>query len=200
MSDRTELEIYSLLPAHSHGAYTLMLSEKDGARKLPILIGAFEAQAIAIELEDMRPSRPLTHDLFVNFMNIFNFNVSEVVINDFSEGVYYSEIVCELNGRHERIDSRTSDAIALAAKLKCPIYAYEKVMSEVSYEFNEEEKEVDSPGRLSHEELIPVSKSTSGFEKYSMEELETLLEEVIAMEDYARAVKIRDEIAKRNKK
>jgi bifunctional DNase/RNase len=198
MSDKIALHIVSILPAHSHGAYTLVLGEETGNRKLPVLIGAFEAQAIAMEIEGMKPSRPLTHDLFVQAMQAMEVEVEEVMINDLQEGIFFSRIRCKRGFDSFELDSRTSDAIALATKFKCPIYVTAKIMDEAAYDGDEKEAEtLESPGRMAHEELIPSSKSHAGLESYSLEELEAMLEESIRDEDYTRAAKIRDEIKKR---
>lgn len=200
MTNRTELELISIVPAHSHGAYTLILGEKNGNRNLPVLIGAFEAQAIAMELESMKPSRPLTHDLFVSALKSYDIAVSEILINDLQEGIFFSRVICNRQGERVEIDSRTSDAIALAIKFQCPIYCVDTVLDEAGYENDEEpESSEETPGRVIHEELIPVSKTHSGFDSFNIDDLENMLEEAIRDEDYSRAAKIRDEIAKRKK-
>jgi bifunctional DNase/RNase len=164
-----------------------------------VLIGAFEAQAIAMEIEGMKPSRPLTHDLFVQAMQAMEVEVEEVMINDLQEGIFFSRIRCKRGFDSFELDSRTSDAIALATKFKCPIYVSAKIMDEAAYDGDEKEAEsLESPGRMAHEELIPSSKSHAGLESYSLEELEAMLEESIRDEDYTRAAKIRDEIKKRS--
>lgn len=198
MPERSELELLSIVPAHSHGAYTLILREKNGKRHLPVLIGAFEAQAIAMELEGIRPSRPLTHDLFILTLQSFQIIIREVVITDLQEGIFFSEICCVQNGDEAMIDSRTSDAIAIATKFHCPIFCLSKVLEEAGYEMEEEQHaESEQPGRVIHEELIPISKSHSGISEFDMEELERMLEEAIRDEDYTKAARIRDEISKR---
>jgi len=200
MTNRTELELISIVPAHSHGAYTLILGEKNGNRNLPVLIGAFEAQAIAMELEGMKPSRPLTHDLFVSTLKSYDIAVSEILINDLQEGIFFSRVICDRQGEKVEIDSRTSDAIALAIKFQCPIYCNDAVLDEAGYENDDEpETSEETPGRVIHEELIPVSKTHSGFDSFTLDDLENMLEEAIRDEDYSRAAKIRDEIAKRKK-
>ncbi|MBL7812438.1 MAG: bifunctional nuclease family protein [Bacteroidetes bacterium] len=201
MSQKAELEILSIVPAHSQGAYTLVLAEKNGSRKLPVLIGGFEAQAIAMELEGMKPSRPLTHDLMVDSFNAFGVEVTEVYIHSLSEGIFFSKILCSLNGQNFELDSRTSDAIALAAKFHCPVYADMQLLDEAAYEIEEHDEvaPADEPGRVVHDDLVPVSKSHSGYSSFSMDELENLLEEAIRDEDYTKAAKIRDEIARRKK-
>lgn len=194
-----ELQIISIIPAHSHGAYTLILANESGDKNLPVLIGTFEAQAIAMEIEGMKSSRPLTHDLFADTLREIGFTVTRVDITDIKEGIFFSTITLDKTGETIIMDSRTSDAIALAAKFKAPIYCSEKVMDEAAYEADETEqgKEEDLPGRVAHEELVPVSKSHTGFGSYSLEELEEMLDEAIRDEDYSRAAKIRDEIARR---
>jgi bifunctional DNase/RNase len=200
MSAKIALNIVSILPAHSHGAYTLVLGENEGNRKLPVLIGAFEAQAIAMEVEGIKPSRPLTHDLFVQAMQAMEVEVEEVMITDLQEGIFFSKIRCKRAFDSFELDSRTSDAIALAVKFRCPIFVDPKVMDEAAYEGdNTEAESIESPGRMAHEELIPGSKTHAGLEDHSMEELEIMLEEAIRDEDYTRAAKIRDEIKKRTK-
>lgn len=200
MSQRLELDIISIVPAHSHGAYTLILGEKNGKRKLPVLIGAFEAQAIAMELEGMKPSRPLTHDLFVQAMQAMEVEVTQVLINDLHEGIFFSKVLCKKGFDEFELDSRTSDAIALAVKFKCPVYVHANIMDEAAYDTDDTTEDTgESPGRVAHEELIPVSKTHTGLDEYSLEELDNMLEEAIRDEDYTRAAKIRDEINKRKK-
>ncbi len=197
---RIELELVSIVPAHSHGAYTLILNEKNGSRSLPVLIGAYEAQAIAMELEGMKPSRPLTHDLYVNSLLAFDITVKEIEITDLQEGIFFSQIHCIRQGETASIDSRTSDAIAVAAKFHCPIWCDSKILDEAGYEMNDNPGQEDEmPGRVAHEELIPVSKSHASMDSYTMEELEGMLEEAIRDEDYTKAARIRDEISKRKK-
>lgn len=196
MENRIELEIITIVPAHSHGAYTLVLGEKSGERKLPVLIGAFEAQSIAMELEGMVPTRPLTHDLMVNLMNELEIEVTEVLITNLKEGVFYSTIVCKSGDTTVELDSRTSDAIAIAVKMKSPIFVKGSIMEEAAYELDDL-KEAEAPGRMTAEELVPISKSHQGWGGYSLPELESMLEEAIRDEDYSKAAQIRDEISKR---
>ncbi|MBM3400467.1 MAG: bifunctional nuclease family protein [Bacteroidetes bacterium] len=199
MSSKIALNIVSILPVNSHSAYTLVLGEEEGDRKLPVLIGAFEAQAIAMEIEGIKPSRPLTHDLFVQAMQALEVEIEEVMITDLQEGIFFSKIRCKKGFDSFELDSRTSDAIALAVKFRCPIFIDPKIMDEAAYEGDKmETKVIDSPGRIAHEELIPGSKTHAGLEEHSMEELEAMLEEAIRDEDYTRAAKIRDEIKKRS--
>lgn len=192
---KIELEIvalsHSITQTHS---YAVVLGEVNGLRRLPIVIGGFEAQAIAVALERMQPSRPLTHDLMKNFMNAFNVELMEIVINDLQEGIFYSRLVCVSEHDTVEIDSRTSDALALAVRFGCPIYTYEHILESagILMEDNNKKKSAEIPvdehiSTASHEELG----------KMSLEELNTLLNEVLDQEDYIRAIAIRDEINKR---
>ncbi len=198
---RTELEIRNIVPAHSHGAYTLYLKEKYGSRVLPIIIGGFEAQAIAMELEKMKPSRPLTHDLFANTLREFQLQVCEVSIDHLEEGVYFATITCCESSKADspriKLDSRTSDAIAMATKFQCPIFCSEAVMNESGFSDDKEEEDFDTPGRSAEKDIQPTAKNEDKLAGYSLEELEQLLEEAINIEDYIRAAQIRDEIKRR---
>lgn len=198
---RTELEIRNIVPAHSHGAYTLYLKEKYGNRVLPIIIGGFEAQAIAMELEKMKPSRPLTHDLFANTLREFNLQVVEVSIDHLEEGVYFATITCNDASKTEspriKLDSRTSDAIAMATKFQCPIYCSEAVLNESGFSDDKEDEEFDLPGRSDEKDIQPSERSEDKLSGFSNEDLEQMLEEAINIEDYIRAAQIRDEIKRR---
>jgi len=175
------------------GAYALILGEVNGKRRLPIIIGGFEAQAIAIELEKMQPSRPLTHDLFKSFAENFNVTIQEVVINKFVEGVFHAELVCLSDKGEYRIDARTSDAVALALRFHCPIYTVEKIMSTAGIV-------VDEPGETSDEAKPKAKKAVkSAFEHNTLEELKDLLKKAVENEEYEKASKIRDEIKRREK-
>lgn len=175
------------------GAYALILSEVSGKRRLPIIIGGFEAQAIAIELEKMKPSRPLTHDLFKSFAETFHVTIKEVIINKFIEGVFHAEMVC-LDGKDEfRIDARTSDAVALALRFHCPIFTYEKIMSAAGIEV--EEKQVPEKKKSTKKE----EKEQSVYDQYTTAELKDLLQKSVDKEEYEKASRIRDEINKRKK-
>lgn len=174
----------------SSGAYALILGVQGENLRLPIIIGGFEAQAIAIELEKMKPSRPLTHDLFKNFAITYHINILEVIINKFEEGIFFAKLVCEQNGIVTEIDSRTSDAIALALRFNCPIYTYQKILDDAAIgtdESLEDEKIKDT------EELQEKVK----IEEYLMEELEEMLKKAVTEENYEDASKLRDEIKKR---
>lgn len=205
---KIELEIIAI--SHSitqNQSYAVVLGEINGLRRLPIVIGAFEAQAIAIAIERMNPARPLTHDLMKNFMNAFNIELNEIVINDLQEGIFYSKLVCTSPTETIEIDSRTSDALALAVRMGCPIYTYENIIQEanknpheITQEMQEEEEEEETSSASGYYQQSQSS-SQSTFQQsltvMSLEELKMLLVEVLEQEDYRKAVVIRDEIKKR---
>jgi bifunctional DNase/RNase len=189
---KIELEIvalsHSITQTHS---YAVVLGEINGLRRLPIVIGGFEAQAIAVALERMSPSRPLTHDLLKNFMMAFNVDLHEVVINDLQEGIFYSKLVCSSANDTVEIDSRTSDALALAVRFGCPIYTYDNILDQAGILMEDDGKAKTA---------TPVTSETGGsdnLKSLSLEELEGLLTEVLDHEDYIRAIAIRDEIKSR---
>lgn len=177
------------------GAYALVLGEAKGKRRLPIIIGGFEAQAIAIQLEKMTPSRPLTHDLFKNFSDTFDIKLKEVIIYNLVEGIFYAKLICSADGKETEIDARTSDAIALAVRFECPVYTYEFILSSagIILEDQPEEKETKK------EEKKVEIKDTGDYTSRSTEELKELLKKAIEGEAYERASKIRDELNKRKK-
>lgn len=194
--NKIKLEIVGLSYSQTQsGAYALVLSEVDGNRRLPIIIGGFEAQAIAIELEKMVPTRPLTHDLFKNFATTFNIQVKEVVIYNLVEGIFYSKLVCELNGEVTEIDARTSDAIAIGVRFKCPVYTFENILSSAGILLDETSEGSDDALFSESEETEPPADTIA---TVSLEELEEQLNQAIANEDYELASKIRDEINKRS--
>ncbi len=179
------------------GAYALVLSEADGNRRIPIIIGAVEAQAIAIQLEGLKPPRPLTHDLFLNVALAFDIEIAEVFIHKLEEGIFYAEIVCEQNSNRIRVDSRTSDAIALALRFECPIFTTEEILEKagINMEFDE-----SGEGGDEFEEAENTKKPSAGhvdYSDYSPDELNELLDAAITDEDYEKASEIRDEINKR---
>jgi len=165
-----------------------MLGEINGLRRIPIVIGAFEAQAIVVAMEKMHPNRPLTHDLMKNFMLAFDVDLQEVVIYDLQEGVFYAQLVCVQNNNTVVIDSRTSDALALAARFGCPIFTYEHIIENVQPD------DKKSPA-VSHKK--PSASSNTALEKLSVEELQQLQDEALEQEDYMRAAAIRDELKTR---
>jgi len=196
MDNRVELNIVGLTSGHSQkSSYTLILSEKGGFTKLPIVIGAFEAQSIALFLEKIKPQRPLTHDLFTSFAQSFKIKLKEVFINDLVEGIFYSRLICQSGEEIVEIDARTSDAVALAIRFNCPIYTKKEIMLSAGIELEEESDE--SPER-SDEDLIMQISSNTGYSDLSLEELNELLEEAIQVEDYDKAALLRDEIKKRS--
>ena len=191
---KVRLNIESLVYSQTQsGAYVLVLIEENGSRKLPIVIGSAEAQAIAIALEGMSPPRPLTHDLFVNFSSAFNINLDEVLITKLEEGIFYSELICDSLANRVKIDSRTSDAVALAIRFKCPIYADEEVLKHAGISSSEYSSSADIPVK---EETIS-DKGDSELDTKSIEDLKKMLSEAINNEEYENASKIRDEINKR---
>jgi bifunctional DNase/RNase len=193
--EKIELKIIGLSYSQTQsGAYALVLAEKIGARRLPIIIGGFEAQSIAIELENMKPSRPLTHDLFKSFVESFDVTISEVLIYNLVEGVFYAKIVCQKDGEVVEIDARTSDAIAVGIRAGCPVYTFEHILSSAGIQL-EDEIEAEGPGQ---EEVGEEVAETNELKAVSPDKLEEMLQQAIDQEDYERASEIRDELNKRN--
>ena len=194
--EKIELKIVGLSYSQTQsGAYALVLSERNGTRRLPIIIGGFEAQSIAIELEKMKPSRPLTHDLFKTFTDSFQIKIVEVVIYNLIEGVFYSKLICDKEGEKVEIDARTSDAIAIGIRCGSPVFTYEHILSSAGIQLEDEiAAEQDEDGEKAEE----IKQTTNELSALSNEELEALLKEAIGAEDYERASEIRDEIKKRN--
>jgi bifunctional DNase/RNase len=185
------------------GAYALVLSEIEGVRTLPIIIGAFEAQSIAIALEsEIRPPRPLTHDLFKTFSDAFEINIKEVIIHKLVDGVFFSSLVCEREGKEEVLDTRTSDAIAIAVRFDAPIFTYENIIDKagiylkVDEEMAIENKFMSNEVSSDSEKVEP--KSTSNFSSLTLKELDNQLNTAVDNENYELAAKIRDEISKRS--
>lgn len=176
------------------GAYALVLAEEGGDRRIPIIIGPVEAQAIAIQLEGLKPPRPLTHDLFKNLAFAFDINVSEVIIYKLEEGIFYSELVCEMGTEEILIDSRTSDAVALALRFKCPIYTNEDILDKAGIVMEREHE-----GPIEFEDSSEQTSSKTEFENYTEKELKEMLSEAVTNENYERASKIRDELNRRKK-
>lgn len=193
---KIELEIvalsHSITQTHS---YAVVLGEVNGLRRLPIVIGGFEAQAIAVALERMNPSRPLTHDLMKNFMLAFNVELHEIVINDLQEGIFYSQLVCSSANDTVEIDSRTSDALALAVRFGCPIYTYENILDQAGVLMDEEQ----NTQKAATESQMPEAARGGNDElkNMSIADLNKLLNDVLEQEDYIKAIAIRDEINRR---
>ena len=193
--EKIKLDIAGLSYSQTQsGAYALVLSEVIGKRRLPIIIGGFEAQAIAIELEKMTPSRPLTHDLFKNFADNFKINLVEVIIYNLIEGIFFARLICELNGKEVEIDSRTSDAIALAVRFESPIYTYEFVLNSAGIILDDEEL-IESEDISPEINLEEITKNPT--EKMTLKELKKQLKNSIDNEDYEAASRFRDEINNR---
>ncbi|MBK5202417.1 MAG: bifunctional nuclease family protein [Prolixibacteraceae bacterium] len=177
------------------GAYALVLSEKDGKLRIPVIIGAIEARAIAIQMEGLNPPRPLTHDLFVSLSSAFGIYISEVLIYKLEEGIFYSKLYCIQNSKEIQIDARTSDAVALALRFKCPIYTTKEILDKAGILLNPESSIFQGyPEKMSSE-----FNSKNEFEKYSIEKLTKMLKKDITDENYEMASKIRDEIKRRKK-
>jgi len=189
---KIELEIVAL--SHSitqSNSYAVVLGEVNGLRRLPIVIGGFEAQAIAVALENMHPSRTLTHDLMKNFMTAFGVQLQEVYICDLQEGIFYSKLVCFTANDTIEIDSRTSDAIALAVRFGCPIYVYSNILEQAGLTSENADKPI-------HANPVNEPAKINDLSLLSLVELNNLLKEVLEQEDYIRAIDIRDEINKRS--
>lgn len=197
---KIELEIvalsHSITQTHS---YAVVLGEVNGLRRLPIVIGGFEAQAIAVALEKMNPSRPLTHDLMKNFMVAFSIDLHEIIISDLQEGIFFSKLICSTEHETIEIDSRTSDAIALAVRFGCPIYTYEKIMDGAGIVMDEKGEPTadatpEAVGGTTQEPTAHID-----LKSMTLDELNTLLNDVLEHEDYVRAITIRDEINSRKR-
>ena len=193
--DKIRLEIVGMSYSQSQsGAYALILGEVKGNRRLPIIIGSPEAQAIAVELEKIKPSRPLTHDLLKSFADTYHIQLKEVIIDQFKQGVFHAKLVCLQNSVENLIDSRTSDAVALAIRFKCPIYTYEKIMTEAGMLMDENMTMPETMTRPA--EVAP----DNSFEEFTLAELEEMLQKSVEQEEYEKASMIRDEIKKRKKR
>lgn len=180
---RLDIMALSHSVTQSHN-YAVVLGEENGKRRLPIVIGGFEAQAIAVALENMTPNRPLTHDLFKNTMDTYQVNLIEVIINNLLDGVFYAQLICDQDGDIRQIDARTSDAIALAVRFGCPIYTYEFIMDSAGVILDEPEEE--------QETQTPAKKKAHALENMSVPNLEKMLEDALSKEEYEKAARIRD--------
>ena len=195
--NKIKLDIVGLSYSQTQsGAYALVLGEVNGRRRLPIIIGSFEAQAIAIEIEKMTPSRPLTHDLFKSFAQAYHITVQEIIIYNLVDGIFYSKLLCSDGKKTIEIDARTSDAIAVAVRFDCPIYTYEFILSSAGIviegnDFVYLENIGDTP-----EEVTP-SQTAAGYSSLSDDEIKTKLQEALAEEAYEKAAKLRDELNRR---
>ena len=199
---KIKLEIIGLSFSQTQsGAYALILGEDDGKRRLPIIIGGFEAQAIAVELENMQPSRPLTHDLFRNFAVEYGINIDEVIIYNLKEGIFFSKLICSnSSGEVKEIDARTSDAIAMAVRFNCPIYTYEFILSSAGMVLDEAEPgEEEKPKPAPKKSPEKKAGAESEYASLSTDELKESLMRAIDEEAYETASKIRDELNKRKK-
>lgn len=199
--EKVQLDIVGLSYSQTQsGAYALVLSEMDGNRRLPVIIGGFEAQAIAIELEGMTPSRPLTHDLFKSFSTEFQFDIKEVIIYNLIEGIFFAKLICyDLEGKEIEIDTRTSDAIAIAVRFTCPIYTYEFILSSAGILLEDEEgmsQDQKSSEDINEDVIIELEANITK-EESSLKDLEDKLQRAIEQEDYELASKLRDEIENR---
>ncbi|WP_375446125.1 bifunctional nuclease domain-containing protein [uncultured Fibrella sp.] len=196
--EKIKLEILGLSPSQSQsGSFALVLGEEYGNRRLPIIIGMFEAQAIAIEIEKIVPNRPMTHDLFKQFAKNFGFTVREIVISDLREGIFFARIVCSDGVQETVVDARPSDAIAIGIRFGVSIFTYETILSEAGITASADEEDEEQ------EELVRTSnKSPRAFSEQlkdmTVDELQKMLDEALGNEEYERAAKIRDEISKRN--
>lgn len=177
--------------------YAVVLGERDGSRRLPIVIGSFEAQAIAVAIEGMTPNRPLTHDLFKNTLDTINVSLKEIVINNLLEGVFYARLVCVKDGELLEIDSRTSDALAMAVRFRCPIYTYDFILDAAGIVLEGEEETEETAASSQSARASGKARTLSSM---SIDDLSRMLEEVLGEEDYERAAEIRDEINRRKEK
>jgi bifunctional DNase/RNase len=204
--EKIKLEIIGLSSSHSSqsGSFALVLGEITGNRRLPIIIGMFEAQAIAIEIEKIKPNRPMTHDLFKSFGHSFDFTIVEIIISDLKEGVFFAKIVCENQDKRVEIDARPSDAIAIGLRFNAPIYTYETILEEAGIILTEESEDEATPIRQDETTEKPSpekskkKKETLSLKDNSYEKLSEMLEKALAEEDYETAAKIRDEMNRRN--
>ncbi len=199
---KIKLEILGLSSSQSQtGSFALVLGEAEGNRRLPIIIGMFEAQAIAIEIEKIVPNRPMTHDLFKSFANAFHFHVDEIVISDLKEGVFFAKIVCTDGLKKSEVDARPSDAIAVGLRFDAPIFTFENILAEAGIVLTDEEED-EEKSEAKAEKKVKVKKESSkksdDYKSYSVDKLNELLKDAIDKEDYERAAKIRDELGKRN--
>jgi uncharacterized protein len=199
--DKIRLEILGLSSSQSQsGSFALVLGETEGTRRLPIIIGMFEAQAIAIEIEKIIPNRPMTHDLFKSFAHSFKYKVEEIIISDLKEGVFFAKIICTNGEKTVEVDARPSDAIAIGLRFEAPIFTYESILAEAGIVLTDESDDDISEIKSELRSTVKKEKSDtgSGLKNMSVDKLNELLNEAIENEDYEKAAKIRDELSKRN--
>ncbi|MCB0517009.1 MAG: bifunctional nuclease family protein [Chitinophagales bacterium] len=197
---KIELEIYNLSQDITQGqSYAVVLSEKSGRRRLPVIIGVAEAQAIAVAMEKMNTKRPLTHDLMKNLMQDFNIDLVEVIINNLLEGVFFAKLICSNQGKVFEIDSRTSDAIALAVRFNCPIYTYEFILDQAGLIIESPiDGDIQADSHAPDEAKVSIAgASSSDWQNSSLEQLKELLSKALSEEDYEKAARLRDEITRR---
>lgn len=199
---KIKLEILGLSSSQSQtSSFALVLGETEGNRRLPIIIGMFEAQAIAIEIEKIIPNRPMTHDLFKSFANNFHFTVEEIIISDLKEGVFFAKIVCSDGLKRMEVDARPSDAIAIGLRFDSPIFTYENILAEAGIVLTDESEDENAevkPEKAKAKKEVTSGKKGDDLTNFPVEQLHELLKEAIDREDYERAAKVRDEISKRN--
>lgn len=199
--EKIKLEILGLSPSQSQtGSFALILAEEFGNRRLPIIIGMFEAQAIAIEIEKITPNRPMTHDLFKSFARAFDYTIEEVVINELNEGIFYAKIICTDGIRQKTIDARPSDAVAIALRFQVPLYTTSLILDEAGVTSEDAQKIDEEPEEIEDVEFVQRPKKQRGesLKNTSLEELKQLLDSALMNEEYEQAAKIRDEIERRN--
>ena len=201
MSDKVKIEILGLSTGQAQsGSFALVLGEYEGKGRLPIIIGMFEAQAIAIEVESITPNRPMTHDLFKSFAHHFDFQVREILISDLKEGVFFAKLICDKNGESVEIDSRPSDAIAIGLRFGIDIFTTEQILNEAAVVISEEgdKDEMDLLKKTNKTREAEEYKPNSKLGDFSTEKLNSLLEKALENEDYERAAALRDELNRRN--
>lgn len=193
--EKVKIEILGLSSSQSQstGSFALVLGEVEGERRLPIIIGMFEAQAIALEIEKITPNRPMTHDLFKSFAHAFNYEITEIIISDLKEGIFFAKIICTDGERTIEIDSRPSDAIAIGIRFEVPFYTYESVLSEAGIILTDEEEIVDE-----EDAPVVVEKKGDRMQDFTVDKLNEMLDEALKAEDYEKAANIRDEINRRS--
>jgi len=192
---KIKLDVFNIQPSNTQtGAYALILEESRGKRRIPIIIGVLEAQAIAIEKEKIKPNRPLTHDLFKPISVEFGINFTEVIIYNLVEGVFYAKVLCNNGEREIELDSRTSDAIAIALRFNCPIYTYEFIINSVGIAIDDDDTNMAIDSEEDYIEKEELAEPINIFSKYTASQLSTMLQEALDAEDYEKATSIRDEI------